>query len=142
MQIDWWQNVYVIGLITHLPSPLTVTSTGSLCSHCVAFTPWSPSSTWLEQTTEKILEVYTELDNKRKECCVGRQWTEYYSDFIPTIHKPYDRKQWTQDMSVILARVIKWPNNNTFSINQGVSRVYLMAKQQKRLVPFKKNRDL
>jgi hypothetical protein len=34
-------------IFPHLPSPLAVTRTGWLCNHCAAFTPWSPSSTWL-----------------------------------------------------------------------------------------------
>lgn len=39
--------IFIDLFFTHLPSPLAVTRTGWLCNHCVAFTPWSPSSTWL-----------------------------------------------------------------------------------------------
>ena len=90
-----------------------------------------------EHTTEKILKAYTKVDNKTKGCWIGRQWTEYYLDFIATICKPYGRKQWRQDMSVVLAGVIKWSNNTTFSLNQRVLAGVtgnLVDKQQQRLV--------
>lgn len=66
-----------------------------------------------------------------------RKPTEYYLDFIATICKPCRRKQGTQDMSVVLAGVIKWPNTTTFSLNQRVLAGVtgnLVDKQQQRLV--------